>query len=433
MKKHFISEAQRLQKLAGITEAKVVPANPLYASLSSGLKPYNFTSAEIQEIVNNINERKNEYLKISNSKPIYIGLNKAINNPTVNKNAIDNILEFVESLNEDGDEDYIPDTLAGQAPVFFDYEIMENFAPQFVQNLYDLGFKFDNNEGIWIIPDDYYNKLSSSDQKEYSDKEITSYGIIWDLFDIDYDTDIRETISDYLNNAALENATSTNEAKVKPTTFISTRGVTREEILDQIVNYWDVDPDFYMGFGLNSKEEVRDVYKRFNVEDLVEVVAVYQDMYPILSDFYKKYNRAIVDGRDYTDLYDDLVKTYVNEAKVVPQNTIPQEEIPEGWKEDNTDVGEVYNDGSTIVRYYTRQNPYSFLVPEHHHVYIAKRPNGEYYVQTMPSHNEEEYQSKPFTTFVEAKKYAFKEMDAIADTEFDPYDENEYPDRYDED
>ena len=123
----------------------------------------------------------------------------------------------------------------------------------------------------------------------------------------------------------------------------------------------------------------------------------------------------------------------IDEAKIVPQNTIPQEEIPEGWKEDNTDVGEEYNDGSIIVRYYTRQNPYSFLVPEHHHVYIAKRPNGEYYVQVMPSHDEGDYQSKPFTTFIEAKKYAFKEMDAVADAEFDPYDDNEYPDRYDED
>lgn len=44
----------------------------------------------------------------------------------------------------------------------------------------------------------YLNKLSAKDRKDYKKGYATSYGIIWDFFEYDYDTNTRELVGDYL-------------------------------------------------------------------------------------------------------------------------------------------------------------------------------------------------------------------------------------------
>lgn len=98
-----------------------------------------------------------------------------------------------------------------------------------------------------------------------------------------------------------------DEVKIKP---VSMGGVSKIDIINQIVDYYDVDPDFYHDAGFNTKQNVKDFYSKFKTEDLVELTAMSQAIYPILSDYYKKHNRVFVDGKDYTKLYLKTVKKY---------------------------------------------------------------------------------------------------------------------------
>lgn len=76
--------------------------------------------------------------------------------------------------------------------------IMEIFTPRLIQNLIKVGFTYDRNEDSWTVPENYSNKTDSN--------ELTSYGIIWDIWDVDYDTSPREFIGEFLADAAQEQA-----------------------------------------------------------------------------------------------------------------------------------------------------------------------------------------------------------------------------------
>jgi hypothetical protein len=135
---------------------------------------------------------QDDYKLLIGTDPIYDGLEGVLNSPETFQKVIEWVKDQVESSGEDfeeGEEE-------GYASDATDYMIMEAFAPRLVQNLIKAGFTYDKDEDYWTVPESY------SDKAEY--EELTSYGIIYDIWGLggDYDTSPRETISQFLTSAA---------------------------------------------------------------------------------------------------------------------------------------------------------------------------------------------------------------------------------------
>ena len=136
-----------------------------------------------------------EYLDLVGTDPIYKGLDAVVNNPKVKQEAFDWAYELTA---DDEDEDAL-EMFGAYVQDSIDYEIMKAFAPQLAKNLIAAGFTYDKDEDIWTIPQSYLDKIG--DVFDYSNG-ATSYGIIWDVWNMDYDTSPRELIGDYLKDAA---------------------------------------------------------------------------------------------------------------------------------------------------------------------------------------------------------------------------------------
>lgn len=177
-----INEIRRMQQLAGLIN-------------ESQYRQLKEADENNTDLFNEIwNEQSEEYSALVGTDPIYDGLDKVVNDPAVKQNALD----WATQLTAEDEED---DMFGGYAQDGIDYEIMQAFAPQLARNLVKVGFKYDKDEEYWTIPSAYLNKLDKSRQDVYKNG-ATSYGIIWDFFNYDYDTSPRETISDYLDDAA---------------------------------------------------------------------------------------------------------------------------------------------------------------------------------------------------------------------------------------
>jgi hypothetical protein len=128
-----------------------------------------------------------DYLSLINTNNvIYDGLDKVLKDPKLKEKT------FNEAYNRIVDEDFESEEeryndFQGSVIDEIDYNIMAEFAPQLARNLLTAGFKYDSDEDMWTSPDA---------------NQFTSYGIIWDIWGVDYDTSVRETISEYLEDAA---------------------------------------------------------------------------------------------------------------------------------------------------------------------------------------------------------------------------------------
>jgi len=140
-------------------------------------------------------DHSQEYLDLVGTNPIYKGLDAVVNNPKVKQETFDWAYNLTA---EDEDEDAL-EGFGGYVQDGIDYEIMQAFAPQLAKNLIAAGFTYDKGEDIWTVPQSYLDKMDG--MFDYS-KGATSYGIIWDIWNMDYDTSPREVISDYLEDAA---------------------------------------------------------------------------------------------------------------------------------------------------------------------------------------------------------------------------------------
>jgi hypothetical protein len=188
MKKQVLSEEfKRMQKLAGlITENQI--------------NEVEVDKEKLMPIFDEVfNDKIQDYSSLVGTDPIYDGLNNVIKNPSV-KQAIFDWAYLITTEDEDDEEEVI-DMFGGYVSDGVDYEIMQAFAPQLAKNLIKAGFTYDKDEDIWTIPQPYLDKIDSS--FNYSDG-ATSYGIIWDVWGVDYDTSPRENISSYLEDAAQE-------------------------------------------------------------------------------------------------------------------------------------------------------------------------------------------------------------------------------------
>jgi hypothetical protein len=188
MKKQPINEQfLKMQKLAGlITESE------FKSKLNED------EGEDFKKFENVWNSNTPEYLALVGTDPIYDGLDTIVKDPETKQETWD----WVRTINsEDEDDD---DMIEAYSQDGIDYTIMDRFAPQLAKNLMKAGFTYDKNEELWSVPDSYLKKLpDESLRKEYTNG-ATSYGIIWDFWNMDYDTSPRENISDKLDSAVQE-------------------------------------------------------------------------------------------------------------------------------------------------------------------------------------------------------------------------------------
>ena len=183
MKQPLNEQFTRMQKLAGIiTENQINEIDVDKEALMS-------------QFEEQWKDQSPEYLDLVGTDPIYKGLDAVVNNPKVKQEAFDWAYELTA---DDEDEDAL-EMFGAYVQDSIDYEIMKAFAPQLAKNLIAAGFTYDKDEDIWTIPQSYLDKIG--DVFDYSNG-ATSYGIIWDVWNMDYDTSPREVISDYLKDAA---------------------------------------------------------------------------------------------------------------------------------------------------------------------------------------------------------------------------------------
>lgn len=302
--KQFITEAQRLQKLAGIDEIKIVPAG--IASSLYNLKDYNFSTQDILNLIKEIDELKKEYLEVADSDIIHRGLKDVVNSPKLYKEVGQSLVEQAA----DGIEDE-EDKLLGYAQDLTDLYIMREFAPQLAQNLLDAGFVYEDlGDDAWVIPNNIYDQWDTTKQNRYQDQYITSYGIIWEFWGVGYDTNIRENISEFLEDAIKE-INPVNEIKIIPSGKISAIKDVIIKNFPEIVEKGSLvgaSSEYFPvllavakinGFNFNSGDEIVD-YINNHANKQEEI-------------------KKIIYG--FKEALDDLnIKVTVNEMKIIPSN-----------------------------------------------------------------------------------------------------------------
>jgi hypothetical protein len=170
-----MDEIKRMQELAGLGEIKIKNKmdDPLYITFLEG---------------------KELYDELLGTNPIYNGLDQVLEDPELFDNVMEIVNDIIDSDDYDDDEEK-EESRMSYVIDFTDRTIMSMFAPQLIQNLLDLGFTYDSDQDSWTIPQQYQVKGRSN---------LTSYGIIWDIWGVDYDTSVRESIGDILRDAAEE-------------------------------------------------------------------------------------------------------------------------------------------------------------------------------------------------------------------------------------
>jgi hypothetical protein len=128
-----------------------------------------------------------DYLSLINTNNvIYDGLDKVLKDPKLKEKIFNDTHDRIADEDFGSEEERYND-FQGSVIDEIDYNIMAEFAPQLARNLLTAGFKYDSDEDMWTSPDA---------------NQFTSYGIIWDIWGVGYDTSVRETISEYLKDAA---------------------------------------------------------------------------------------------------------------------------------------------------------------------------------------------------------------------------------------
>jgi len=112
------------------------------------------------------------------------------------------------------------------------------------------------------------------------------------------------------------------EVKIIPA-GVSGKGISKDQLVDDITNYHYEDPGQFDEFYLTSKEEIRNHYNNFDIFKIIKIITR-NKLYISrrLNDFYKKYGTIIVGGKNYTDFYLNILDQeqlpHIQEVKVIP-------------------------------------------------------------------------------------------------------------------
>ena len=142
-----------------------------------------------------------DYENLKGKDLIYKGIEELLDNSELREKLFNECLEESKELIEYGewDNDMFNFIFSDR----IDIKVMDWFFDKLVNNLLEKGFKFeleDEWEVIWYNNNNVLNKKG----EEFLYKELYSYGVICELWGIDYDTDVRELISERLDRFIID-------------------------------------------------------------------------------------------------------------------------------------------------------------------------------------------------------------------------------------
>lgn len=133
-------------------------------------------------------EQVNEYRSLISETPLYKGLEQVLDSEEL----LEGVTERNECITEDWDEEDKEDGYGGITIDGVDCVIMKLFAEQLIENLIEEGFIWNKENEGWTVPEKYITEKNK-------DLELTNYGIVWDILPMDFDTCIREMVSERID------------------------------------------------------------------------------------------------------------------------------------------------------------------------------------------------------------------------------------------
>ena len=141
-------------------------------------------------------EQVNEYRSLISENSLYKGLEEVLDSEEL----LEKVIERNECISEDWDEEDKEDGYGGVTVDGVDCVVMELFAEQLIKNLLEEGFIWNKEDEYWTIPEKYKGSTLIGDNNE-----LTNYGVVWDILPMDYDTSIREMVSERIDEVMYEN------------------------------------------------------------------------------------------------------------------------------------------------------------------------------------------------------------------------------------
>jgi len=154
----------------------------------------------------NIFTSKIEYIKVQLNE-IHPKLRVNITNETVDsfaKMIEPEYWDMIQEIKDDNeqDEEDIEDYMTMVGSDYLDREFMKYISEQFINNLSTNGVKYE--DGSFTVPEqfkqelhEYYKTIKDWRQNHELMTDITTYGLIWDMY-YSLDTDTREQVSSVL-------------------------------------------------------------------------------------------------------------------------------------------------------------------------------------------------------------------------------------------
>jgi hypothetical protein len=141
-------------------------------------------------------EQVGEYFSLINETPLYKGMEKVL----LSKKLLEEVIERNECLLEDCEEEgeELNDYIEGITVDSVDCIVMELFGEKLIKNLIKNKFVWNEENETWIVPKKFRKTKYVDITGEQM--ELTNYGIIWDILPMDYDTCVREMISDIIDS-----------------------------------------------------------------------------------------------------------------------------------------------------------------------------------------------------------------------------------------
>lgn len=141
-------------------------------------------------------EQVGEYFSLINETPLYKGMEKVLLSKKLLKEVIERNECLLEDCEEEGEE--LNNYIEGITVDSVDCCVMELFAEKLVKNLIKNKFIWDKENEGWIVP----KKFKKTKYVDITGEQnaLTNYGIVWDILPMDYDTCIREIISERIDD-----------------------------------------------------------------------------------------------------------------------------------------------------------------------------------------------------------------------------------------
>jgi hypothetical protein len=141
-------------------------------------------------------EQVGEYFSLINETPLYKGMEKILLSKKLLKEVIERNECLLEDCEEEGEE--LENYISGLTIDSVDCIVMELFGKKLIKNLIKNKFVWNEEDEVWTVPKKFRKGKFVNITGEQM--ELTNYGIVWELLPMDYDTCVREMISDNIDS-----------------------------------------------------------------------------------------------------------------------------------------------------------------------------------------------------------------------------------------